>query len=119
MTLGEIIRRQRELAALPMRQLAAMAGISNPYLSQIERGLRAPSQQVLTSLADSLQLSADSLRPPEPKSAEERRSAVLEAIQADPDLTAPQRRALLECYRAFRELTTGHRSDKGGPRRPR
>lgn len=53
MSLGEIIRRQRELAALPMWQLAAMAGISNPYLSQIERGLREPSAHVLKSLADS------------------------------------------------------------------
>ena len=52
-TLGEVIRRQRELARLPMRQLAAMAGISNPYLSQIERGLRDPSDQVLTAIADS------------------------------------------------------------------
>ena len=47
---GEIIRRQRELTALPMRQLAAMAGISNPYLSHIEHGLREPSEQVLKSL---------------------------------------------------------------------
>ena len=51
------------MAALPMRQLAAMAGISNPYLSQIERGLRDPSDQVLNAIADSLQMSADSLRP--------------------------------------------------------
>ncbi|MEP6562472.1 MAG: helix-turn-helix transcriptional regulator, partial [Nakamurella sp.] len=47
LSLGEMIRRQREIAALPMRQLAAMSGISNPYLSQIERGLRDPSDQVL------------------------------------------------------------------------
>ena len=47
-----------------MRQLAAMSGISNPYLSQIERGLRDPSDQVLNAIADSLHLSADSLRPP-------------------------------------------------------
>ena len=55
MSLGEMIRRQREMASLPMRQLAAMAGISNPYLSQIERGLRDPSDQVLNAIADSLQ----------------------------------------------------------------
>ena len=60
--LGELIRRQRELAELSMRQLADMAGISNPYLSQIERGLRAPSDEVLEALADSLRLSADLLR---------------------------------------------------------
>ena len=94
-----------------MRQLAAMAGISNPYLSQIERGLRAPSDQVLNSIADSLQLSADSLRPPAPKA--DRESAVLKAIAADPDLSAQQRRALRESYEAFRTLTVDRRKSKG------
>ncbi len=119
MSLGEIIRRQRELTALPMRQLAAMAGISNPYLSQIERGLREPSQQVLNSIADSLQLSADALRPPPPDAPDDADSAVLAAIAADPDLTAQQRKALQESYRAFRELTVEHRRDKGRQRRTR
>ncbi len=109
MSLGEMIRKQRELAALPMRQLAAMAGISNPYLSQIERGLRAPSNQVLNAIADSLQLSADSLRPPAP---ERNGSAVLDAIAADPDLTAQQRKALQESYEAFREITGERRKMK-------
>ena len=59
--LGRIIRTQRELAELPMRQLAATVGISNPYLSQIERGLRAPSEAVLNAIADSLQTSVDRL----------------------------------------------------------
>ena len=110
MSLGEMIRKQRELASLPMRQLAAMAGISNPYLSQIERGLRAPSDQVLNAIADSLQMSADTLRPPVSERAE---SAVLLAIAADPDLTAQQRKALLESYDAFRELTVERRKVKG------
>ena len=61
-SLGDIIRRQRELAELPMRQLAAMVGISGPYLSQIERGLRAPSDQVLGAIAKSLQTSAEALQ---------------------------------------------------------
>ena len=60
--IGELIRQQRELAELSMRQLATMAGISNPYLSQIERGLRAPSDEVIEAIAESLQLSADLLR---------------------------------------------------------
>ena len=111
LSLGEMIRRQRELAALPMRQLAAMAGISNPYLSQIERGLRAPSDQVLNAIADSLQLSADTLRPPSAKA--DRESAVLKAIAADPDLSAQQRRALRESYDAFRALTVDRRKMKG------
>jgi len=118
MSLGEMIRRQRELTALPMRQLAAMAGISNPYLSQIERGLREPSEQVLKSLADSLELSADTLRPAAPKAANEAHSAVLEAIAADSDLTPQQRKALQESYRAFREVTV-ERRQKSRPHRPR
>jgi len=110
MSLGEMIRKQREVASLPMRQLAAMAGISNPYLSQIERGLRAPSDQVLNAIADSLQMSADTLRPPVSERTE---SAVLLAIAADPDLTAQQRKALHESYSAFRELTIERRKLKG------
>jgi transcriptional regulator with XRE-family HTH domain len=103
--LGEIIRRQRELGDLSMRQFADLAGISNPYLSQIERGLREPSEKVLDAIAASLQSSADALREqaglspadePEPEPA-----AVVEAIRADPALSARQRQALLEVYRAF------------------
>jgi transcriptional regulator with XRE-family HTH domain len=60
--LGALIRRQRELAELPMRELAKLVGISNPYLSQIERGLRAPSESVLESIAETLDVSADELR---------------------------------------------------------
>ena len=60
--LGEIIRRQRELSALSMRQFADLVGISNPYLSQIERGLRDPSEKVLEGIARSLQISVDTLR---------------------------------------------------------
>ena len=57
--LGEIIRRQRELSALSMRQFADLVGISNPYLSQIERGLREPSERVLEGIAKSLQVSVE------------------------------------------------------------
>ena len=104
--LGEIIRRQRELAELSMRQVAAMAGISNPYLSQIERGLRAPSEAVLRAIAESLNVSADLLRGDEPASGS---AEVVEAIQSDQDLTASQRRSLLEAYEAFRHVTVKHR----------
>ena len=118
LSLGEMIRRQRELAALPMRQLANMAGISNPYLSQIERGLRDPSQQVLNAIADSLQMSADSLRPEPAGQTDLGASAVLDAISADPDLAPQQRKALRESYEAFRELTVERRRIKGRQRRP-
>ena len=109
--LGDLIRRQRELADLSMRQLADMAGISNPYLSQIERGLRAPSDQVLTALADSLRLSADLLRDNTDDPAAPQR--VIEAINADTDLTGSQRRSLIETYQAFRQLTVDRRRTRG------
>src|SRR4051794_32375263 len=100
--LGEFIRRQRQLQELSMRQLADSVGISNPYLSQIERGLREPSEKVLDAIAENLQLSADALRGlgraaedagPEPP--------VVTAIREDPRLSARQRQALLEVYHAF------------------
>jgi transcriptional regulator with XRE-family HTH domain len=105
--LGAIIRAQRELAALPMRQLAATAGISNPYLSQIERGLRAPSEAVLAAIAESLKTSAENLYAEagfiEPAVAEDGDlPARLEReIEAATELTASQRRALIEIYRGF------------------
>lgn len=110
-SIGAMIRRQRELAELSMRQLADMAGISNPYLSQIERGLRAPSEHVLTALADSLQLSADMLRRPATQAGEGRR--VIDAINDEPDLTASQKRSLIETYQAFRQLSIDRRRARG------
>jgi transcriptional regulator with XRE-family HTH domain len=111
--LGEIIRQQRELAELSMRQFADLAGISNPYLSQIERGLRAPSEQVLEAIARTLKVSADALyeqagvSPPSERSGE---SAVLDAIAQDVSLTARQRSALREVYEAFVAISPrGHR----------
>jgi transcriptional regulator with XRE-family HTH domain len=85
-----------------MRQFAEMAGISNPYLSQIERGLRAPSETVLDAIAATLQTSADALRedagvPTTPEAP----SPVIEAIRSDERLTGAQRRAMLEVYKAF------------------
>ena len=102
--LGEIIRQQRELAELSMRQFADLAGISNPYLSQIERGLRAPSRQVLDGIAKALQLSSDALYEQAgmtPPGAEPEANATLEAIAIDPRLTARQRKALAEIYESF------------------
>jgi transcriptional regulator with XRE-family HTH domain len=102
--LGEIIRQQRELAEISMRQFAGLAGISNPYLSQIERGLRAPSQQVLDGIANALKVSADALYEQAgitPPGAEAQDNAVLEAIAKDPRLTGRQRTALREIYESF------------------
>ena len=102
--LGEIIRHQRELTEMSMRQFAELAGISNPYLSQIERGLRAPSEHVVDGIARALQLSADTLYQQAgmtPPGEEEQSNAVLDAIGADRRLTARQRKALAEIYESF------------------
>jgi transcriptional regulator with XRE-family HTH domain len=103
-TLGEIIRRQRELGAMSMRQFAEMVGISNPYLSQIERGLREPSDKVVEAIARNLDVSAEVLYRQaglDPDAEEEDEPEVRLAIRADPRLTARQRQALIEVYDAF------------------
>ena len=112
--LGAIIRRQRELAALPMRQLAAAVGISNPYLSQIERGLRAPSEAVMNAIADSLSTTVGALYAeaglPLPDDAEDGAAAPLAlAIAEAEELTAAQRQALVEVYLAFLEANAARR----------
>lgn len=119
LTLGEIIRRRRELAALPMRQLAAAVGISNPYLSQIERGLREPSEAVLDAIAESLATTADALyseagyvTPDEPGPDAE--PALPQAIRDAAELTGGQRRALLEVYRGFVDANTVRRKRRSG-----
>ena len=104
--LGEFIRRQRELAQLSVRQLADMCGISNPYLSQIERGLRTPSSMILQSLAKGLRLSAETLYAQagilDPEEVEE--SDVIKAVMHDPHLSARQREMMIDMYRSFRKV---------------
>ncbi|MEV4346487.1 helix-turn-helix transcriptional regulator [Actinoplanes sp. NPDC049596] len=107
--LGEIIRNRRELAELPLRQFASMVGISGPYLSQIERGLRAPSDKVLDGIARSLRTTADVLRRESAPAGES--SAVLSAIGEDPRLTARQKSALIDVYLAF--VATGDKDRPG------
>ncbi len=108
-TLGEMIRTQRELASLPMRKLAEMVGISNPYLSQIERNLRAPSDQVLESIAQHLKLSSDMLYSTARGDDAADEPPVIAAVRRDPDLTRTQRAALEEMYRTFRAATVDNR----------
>ncbi len=112
--LGEIIRRQRELNELSMRQFARAAGISNPYLSQIERGLREPSERVVEAIASALELTTDSLYEQAGLTSDEEPAArpVVEAIRADAQLTGRQRQAMIEVYEAF--VAAGER-----PRRKR
>jgi transcriptional regulator with XRE-family HTH domain len=103
-SLGEFIRRQRELHELSMRQVAEMAGISNPYLSQIEHDLREPSERVMAAIARSLEMSAESLYAQAGRAApgeEDQPSEVEAAIERDKHLTARQRQVLLDVYCSF------------------
>jgi transcriptional regulator with XRE-family HTH domain len=104
-SMGEFIRRQRELQELSMRQLADLVGISNPYLSQIERGLREPSERVLEAIAENLELSADVLHEQGGRHGADadEEPDVVAAIRADRRLTARERQAMLEIYSAFVE----------------
>lgn len=113
LSLGDFIASHRRAAEMSLRQLAERAGISNPYVSQIERGLRKPSAEVLNQIATALSVSAESLYvraglldPDEP-----RPSSTERAIQADPALSPSQRQALLEVYHSFTQTasdTTTH-----------
>src|SRR6516165_10524197 len=98
-SIGEYIRQQREQAKISMRQLASAAGVSNPYLSQIERGLRRPSAEILQQIAKGLRISAEALYV-QAGFWEARRRAPggRPALLAVPDLTKRQRKVLLEIY---------------------
>lgn len=100
---GELIKSQREVARMSVRHLAELAGVSNPYLSQIERGLRKPSADILQQIAKALQISAESLyeRAGLLTPNDQPRVGVREAIAADRQLTAEQRQALLNVYESF------------------
>ena len=106
-SIGDYIREQREQARISMRQLAQQAGVSNPYLSQIERGLRKPSADILQQIAKGLRISAEALyvqagiledRPAD--------SGVRSALLADPELSERQKQVLIEIYESFRKENT-------------
>lgn len=100
--LGEFIREQRSAAEMSLRQLATSAGVSNPYLSQVERGLRRPSAEILSRIARALRISAETLYIRagmlDERAGDE---AVTGALASDPSLTESQRTALLEIYASF------------------
>ncbi len=101
--LGEFIRQQREIAQQSIRDLAKRAGVSNPYLSQIERGLRKPSADILQQIARALEISAETLYERagmlDPKEAQG--NAVVDAIATDGRLSDDQKQAMLAIYRSF------------------
>jgi transcriptional regulator with XRE-family HTH domain len=99
--LGLYLKEQREQAKLSLRELAKAAGVSNPYLSQIERGLRKPSAEVLQQIAKGLQISAEALYLRAGILDDSRGVAVEVAIQTDNTLTQRQRRVMLDIYASF------------------
>jgi transcriptional regulator with XRE-family HTH domain len=110
--IGAYIREQREQAKISLRQLAQSAGISNPYLSQIERGLRRPSADILQQIAKGLRISAEALYV-QAGFLEDRApgSVVREAVLTDPELTERQKQMLIEVYESFRKETALARAD--------
>jgi transcriptional regulator with XRE-family HTH domain len=115
-SIGEYIREQREQAKISLRQLAAAAGVSNPYLSQIERGLRRPSAEILQQIAKGLRISAEALYV-QAGILEDRRpdSGVRAAVLADPELAERQKQVLLEIYESFRRETAQNAEPAPGP----
>jgi transcriptional regulator with XRE-family HTH domain len=112
-SIGEYIKEQREQAKISLRQLASQAGVSNPYLSQIERGVRRPSAEILQQIAKGLRISAEALyvqagiledRPPD--------SGVRTAVLAAPELTERQKQVLLEIYDSFRREATAQTAEE-------
>lgn len=101
--IGTFIRQQREIAQQSIRDLAKRAGVSNPYLSQIERGLRKPSAEILQQIARGLEISAETLYERagmlDPKEAQAH--LVVDAIATDPRLSDEQKQAMLAIYRSF------------------
>ena len=104
--IGSYIRAQREGAQVSLRQLARAAGVSNPYLSQIERGLRKPSAEILQQIAKGLRISAEALYVKAGILEEKPASAVTDAVLADPSLTERQKQVLLDVYQSFRRENT-------------
>lgn len=103
-SIGEYIREQRKQAKISVRQLAQAAGVSNPYLSQIERGLRRPSAEILQQIAKGLRISAEALYVQagilEDREAD---SGVPSSILGDPHLSERQKQVLIDIYESFRK----------------
>jgi transcriptional regulator with XRE-family HTH domain len=110
--LGEFIRDQRRTGHLSLRKLSEMAGISNPYLSQIERGLRKPSADILQQIARALQISSETLYVRAGILDERAANDVVGEIRRDPHLNEDQKKTLIRIYESFRH-ENGDRDDVG------
>lgn len=100
--IGEYIRAQRTKARISLRELAKQAGVSNPYLSQIERGLRKPSAEILQQIAKGLRISAEALYVQAGILEHRQASDVAGAVLTDPSLSERQKQVLLDIYESFR-----------------
>jgi len=112
--IGEFIRDLRRTAGVSLRQLAERAGVSNPYLSQIERGLRKPSAEVLAQIASALRVSTPVMSLRAGLLDAKDGQGVLAAIAADPDLTIAQKQSLSQIYETFRRENTRSADPAGG-----
>lgn len=114
-SIGEYIREQRTQAKISLRQLASAAGVSNPYLSQIERGLRKPSAEILNQIAKGLHISSQALYV-QAGLIEEREpdNDVLSAIRTDRLITERQRQVLIDIYESFRKENRAAEADGDG-----
>ena len=108
--LGSFIREQRRSARLSLRKLSDLAGISNPYLSQIERGLRKPSAEILQAIAKALRISAETLYIRAGILDEDREHDLVDEILRDSRLTERQKQALVDHYRSYVETTPHDRA---------
>ncbi|MCT2585712.1 helix-turn-helix domain-containing protein [Actinophytocola gossypii] len=100
--IGEYIKQQRASAKISLRQLSKLAGVSNPYLSQIERGLRKPSAEILQQIAKGLRISAEALYVQAGILDVPHGGPVVDAVRADDALTERQKQILLDVYESFR-----------------
>jgi transcriptional regulator with XRE-family HTH domain len=100
--IGEYIKQQRNNAKISLRQLSKLAGVSNPYLSQIERGLRRPSAEILQQIAKGLRISAEALYVQAGILDLPKGGPVVDAVRADPTLNERQKQVLLDVYESFR-----------------
>ena len=105
--LGEFIRDQRRIDHLSLRKLSELAGISNPYLSQIERGLRKPSAEILQQIARALEISAETLYVRAGILEERDAADLVGEIRRDPTLTEEQKKTLIRIYTSFRHENDG------------
>jgi transcriptional regulator with XRE-family HTH domain len=117
--LGEYIRNQRKGARLSLKSVSAVAGVSIPYLSQIERGLRKPSAEILQAIAKGLRISAETLYVQAGFLEDRPITDVVGAVMSDPALTERHKQALVEIYRAFREETGRVPTEGSGPGTPK